>query len=42
MAEMNHMMRCIFMALIENRDSSKKEILDELRGFYQGWADLGA
>ena len=41
-AETNHMMRCIFMALIENRDSSKKEILDELRGFYQGWADLGA
>lgn len=39
-AEVSHMMRCVFMALMENRDPEKKKILDELRRFYQGWASV--
>jgi hypothetical protein len=35
-----HIMRCVFMALMENRDPSKKEGLDELRKFYKSWAVL--
>jgi hypothetical protein len=38
--EAMHMTRCAFMALIENNDPGKKEILDELRNFYKGWASL--
>jgi hypothetical protein len=37
---MTHMIRCVFMALMENRDPSRKEILDELRKFYEGWATI--
>ena len=38
--ETMHMMRCVFMALMENQDPSKKEVFDELRKFFKGWASL--
>jgi hypothetical protein len=38
--EAMHMLRCTFMTLIENVDSSKKAAFDELRKFYSAWATL--
>jgi hypothetical protein len=36
----SHIVRCVFMTLMENKDPSKKEGLDELRRFYKSWAVL--
>ena len=38
--ETMHMLRCTFMTLIENADTSKRAAFDELRKFYSGWAAL--
>lgn len=38
--ETSNILRCVFIALIENADPAKKVIFDELRRFYKGWAVL--
>jgi len=38
--ETNNIFRCAIMALIENADPAKKVVFDELRKFYNSWANL--